>query len=572
MPSISLLLTYAQAYGCEPPTLEEFRTRLKALPKLRLVMTCGVLNALLRPKDGEPVDISAHDGIVSAFLPKKLADILRNHAKGILPRVVFSRQGLLFVAKEAFLHASEDETLPLENATLGEIFLMANDFMHFENLGASKETLDQFVKATIHMIPVQEAGSDRVRHKMLRSFQMTSATSLNRFRNEAFFFDIPKLFEESVGIPLSVFYALAVGALSRFAIFNPIDFVKQPQSYVLNGGWFASTKISPDNITNFLKYVSEEATEFKSHLTPSGGPSDFTAFRSKPLLKIADGLHLIDLWFLAEKYESGPFWSIFSSLSAEDKPRFFSFWGLLFETYMSNILTSACDGKKNVLHVAPKFSSSGEEVCDAIVICGKNAIFIEMKGGTFTAKSKYGGSVAVLRKELEAKLIRSEDREQAVHQLARNIFRAFGRHKEDIEGLNVQRISTIYPLVITRDDIGAMVGVNAFLDYCFREVVRRDELSVAVAPLICMSSENAEAVSAYLKETPLAAILSAHISANRRSGGKYMMAPMFAAPNKELTKIGERVIPNQQEEWNALMTTMLEELGIEAPEKTPWNS
>jgi len=70
----------------------------------------------------------------------------------------------------------------------------------------------------------------------------------------------------------------------------------------------------------------------------SGGPTDFTAFRNKPLLQFVNGLHLIDLWFLAEKYESGPFWSIFASLKSKDKPVFFSFWGLLFEAYMSNIL------------------------------------------------------------------------------------------------------------------------------------------------------------------------------------------------------------------------------------------
>jgi len=225
-------------------------------------MICGVLNALLRSKDGQPVDISAHDGVERAFLPKNIADKLRAHPNGFLPFVVFNRQGLLFVAKEALVHASGDEDLAIENATLGDIFLMANDYMHFEDLGDTKETLDQFVKAAIHMIPVQEAVSDRVRHKILRAYQMTSASSLDPYRKEVFFFDIPKLFEESVGISLSIFYALVLGALSRFAVFKPEDFMKDPLSYVLTNTWFDSTKIRPDDVSSFLKYVSATPDEF----------------------------------------------------------------------------------------------------------------------------------------------------------------------------------------------------------------------------------------------------------------------------------------------------------------------
>ena len=571
MPMVSLLLTYSAAYGVEGPTLEDFRVRLASLPKSRLVMICGVLNALLRSKSGQPVDISAHDGIARAFLTKKLADKLCNHPNGFLPYVVFNRQGLLFVMKEALVYASDDENLAFDNETLGEIFLMANDYMHFENLGSTKENLDQFVKSAIHMIPVQEAVSDRVRHKILRAYQMTSESALDPYRKEAFFFDVPKLFEESVGISLPNFYALVVGALSRFAVFKPEDFVKDPLSYVLTHAWFDSTKIKPDSVSNFLKYISATPDEFTTSLATSGGPADFTAFRNKPLLQLVRGLHLIDLWFLAEKYESGPFWSIFASLKAKDKPLFFSFWGLLFEAYMSKILSSSSDGKKNVVHVAPKFAVSREEVCDTIVICGSDAVFVEMKGGTFTAKNKYGGNVAALRQELESKLVESSDRDQAVNQLARNIHRAFGGQREDIEGLDLRRINTIYPLVITRDDIGGVVGVNAFLDDHFRRIMRRDELTVSVTPLVCMSSDNAEAVSAYLKETSLAAILAAHIAANRRSGGKYMMAPIFTVTNKELSKLGERTIPNQQQEWDVLMTSMLDHLGIGAPDETPWS-
>jgi hypothetical protein len=135
MTSVSTLLTYWHAYGGNRPTLEEFRAELATLPKVPLVVTCGVLNAFLRgEKSGSPIDISAHDALSRAFLPKHLADKLLKHPTGSLPDVVFNRQGLMFVAKEALLYASDDESLALENQILGKIFLMANDYMHFEDL------------------------------------------------------------------------------------------------------------------------------------------------------------------------------------------------------------------------------------------------------------------------------------------------------------------------------------------------------------------------------------------------------------------------------------------------------
>jgi hypothetical protein len=432
--------------------------------------------------------------------------------------------------------------------------------------------LDKFVKTAVHMIPVQEAVSDRVRHKILRAYQMTSSSALDPFRNEAFFFDIPELFEKAVGISLENFYALMIGTLSRFAIFKAEDFLKNPLSYILTNSWFDSTKIEPQHISSFLGYVSSPPDQLKAAVKNSSGPADFTAFRNKPLMQFVGGVHLIDLWFLAEKFDSGPFWSIFSSLTGKDRPAFSSFWGLLFEAYMSNLLKTSSDGKRNVVYVSPRFTASQEEVCDAIVICGRDAVFIEMKGGTFTAVGKYGGNIANLRSELESKLVKSQDRDQAVVQLARNINRSFGVNKENIDGLDLREIAAVYPLVITRDDIGGVTGINSFLDQHFRQLLQRSKLGVSVAPLVCMSSENGEAISAYLKHTSLAAILASHIAANRRFGGKSMFMPLFTVPNKELSRFGELTIPNQKEAWDNMMTNMLTRLGIETPMNSPWAS
>ena len=193
-------------------------------------------------------------------------------------------------------------------------------------------------------------------------------------------------------------------------------------------------------------------------------------------------------------------------------------------------------------------------------MCGRSLIFVEAKGTTFTARSKYEGDRNLLRNELETKLVESPDRAQAVIQLARNIERAFGTSAEPVDGLDLRYISTVFPVIVTRDDLGALTGVNGFLGVRFDEILNRRGLSVSVAPLICMSSQNAEAISAYLSDTPLADILEAHIRANRRGAARYVTMPLFTIPNSVLSRKGERRI--QIGKFDALVASCLEQLGL----------
>ncbi len=57
-------------------------------------------------------------------------------------------------------------------------------------------------------------------------------------------------------------------------------------------------------------------------------------------------------------------------------------------------------------------------MCDAIVVCGAEAAFIEYKGSTFTAYSKYSGDLQALTKEIDKKLVRSERKRKGLLQLA----------------------------------------------------------------------------------------------------------------------------------------------------------
>ena len=53
-PKYLRILTYAEVFGGPRPSLDDFRNRLAALPKLPLVRVCAVLNAFLRSDASSP--------------------------------------------------------------------------------------------------------------------------------------------------------------------------------------------------------------------------------------------------------------------------------------------------------------------------------------------------------------------------------------------------------------------------------------------------------------------------------------------------------------------------------------
>lgn len=563
-PQYLVLLTYKEVFGGSRPTLAEFRARLATVWKVPLVRICAVLNALLRPEadSRELFDTAAHRAFVRAYFPGDIGKNILRATEGERPRVVFHRQQLLFVAKEALQYASSDSSLPMiSNSALGELLLTANDLMHFESDDGSTDTLDSFAKLATTILPIQEAANANVRHRILRSYQMTKMAS--ELASEKPYFDLVALFKDATNLDLFDFYAFVISAMSGFHHFDPEKFLKDPFSYSLDEQWFSSTKMSSEAIQAFFSLVAATPPEFTQRLQTSRGPNDFTAFRDKPLLRTHPKLDLIDLWILAEKFDSGPFWSIHSSLSDKQRPDFHSFWGRLFERYIADLFQSSADGVLNRVHASPVFAGTNEELSDTAIVCDRALILIEAKGTTFTARAKYEGDYKLMRQEIESKLIESKDRPQAVNQLARTIERAFGTTRQKVEGIDLTYVAQVFPVVVTRDDLGGVAGVNGFLGSRFQEILNRKNLTVSVAPLVCLSSEHAEALSAYLSDTKLVDILEAHISANRKGQARYLTMPFFAVPNAVLTRKGQRAIPNQKADFDKLIQTCLERLGLE---------
>jgi hypothetical protein len=550
----------------KPSTIEEFHKAIAAFPRTRMLHICSAMNALLRSED-QPVNIAAHDSLVRNLFDDATAASLLQPREEV--RYVFHRQQILFIAKTVILYcADDDQTIaPAQFKELGKVFLMAGD--HLGTPPKKPEAIpDKFAYFASTLLPVQEAsGFHRFDYKMARSFMMLHHSAPQLRDRRPRYWDIPALFEQTCGLPLLTFQSLLFGALTKFVKFDPKAYMDDPRSYGLDRGWFRSTNVRPELIETFLDCVSNTPELFKGSFEKADwGASDFTPFRDRPLFKDGDYYFLIDFAFLAEKFETGPFWTVHNTLKTNaEKIDLHSFWGEVFERYSNDVLKTASDKAVNAVQDSPDFEDESKgQLCDAAVVCGTSAVFIEMKGATFTSRAKYGSDYHRLMAEVDAKLVQEPDGvAKAVYQLKRAVELAFDPSApEKVKGLDLRLVDTVYALVVTRDDIGSVFAMNGYLQVKFSAAMNDTDASVRVTPLFCMNAEDFERLCAYLGDTALADLLHAHYRACRERGD-YLMTSYFATDgNKILKRLGLRQAKVSLGAWSRLAEIAVQHLGL----------
>jgi len=128
---------------------------------------------------------------------------------------------------------------------------------------------------------------------------------------------------------------------------------------------------------------------------------------------------------------------------------------------------------------------------------------------------------------------------------------------DKIEGIDMTQVTTVFPLIITRDDLGSALGTNAFLNLHFQELLKGKRYPRSVTPLFCLSSDDLEKLSAYLPDCALADVLSA-----RHKRDKMLQSSFWLVENSVLKKKGERKPTVLVGESGKLGRMMAERLGL----------
>jgi hypothetical protein len=179
--------------------------------------------------------------------------------------------------------------------------------------------------------------------------------------------------------------------------------------------------------------------------------------------------------------------------------------------------------------------------------------------------AKYGGDCSRLKAELDGKLVHElNGSAKAVEQLKRAIeLTCSPTDPEPISGVDLSRVRYVYPVIVTRDDIGSVMGVNAFLQVRFDATVRRKAMRKIITPLFCMNAEDLERLTAYLNDTLFTDLLSAHYHANK-GRGTYLLNSYFMTDNNPILKEkGLRPPETHARFWHELTELAAEQLGLQ---------
>ena len=452
------------------------------------------------------------------------------------PVVVLHRQQLLFLIKEALFVCSETGLdLAKDYRLLGNALLRANDLL--AHIFPKTTTLRQkALVAAAHFFGIQEAGAfHSYEYKILRSFWMLQKT-LPLLAKSQPFFDIPNLFKMQTRLELTDFQVLQfmtmtsfIREVARTRVTSPIDL---PET------WFSTTDFGADAIKDYLSYICASPDELKHQVTQQREPSDFTAFRETPLLRLDGRLILLDFNFLCEKAESGPFWAARRQIPEAESNVYFSFWGNLFERYISTILQLGAAPKFNKVIPDPRFPD-GDQFTDCAVLSGDALLMVETKTSTISAKAKYGGDLGYLERTLRRNFVEDGKSPKALRQIVSGLRKLFkdGLKLPDIQA---NKINRIFPVLVTRDEVGSTVGINVFLNEIFQELMHAEgmKISQSVAPLTCLSVEDLERVSPRGKDIGLDKVFEGYCRACRRDSAK--LKPFMLTPNDVLKQLANK--------------------------------
>ena len=554
-------LTYSEV-SKQKCTIDDFRTELRKFARESCLRACSTLNSLLESWK-RSFDEGLHTKLVRDAFAQPLADQLIT-----LQRPIFHRQQILFVAKEAARFCGEagrDTKLPYWGG-LGIVLLMANDILGTQEQPYKSEE-ERLLGWIVRLLPsIEGSHFHQFQTKVLRSYLM-----LTRFveplRAKTPFFDIGEIFERSMGMPLMTYCTLVFAVMSRFGDLDLEKLKTTPELFSVDESWFRSTRVPPEVVKTFLSDVSGSAEEFAARFSSSNpGISDFTVFKDKPFLRDGGRLFPIDFSFIAEKFESGPFWKVNDYLQKSDREQFHAFWGRVFEGYMNWLLAKTAISNANIFFPSPEYQRrNGEQICDGIILSKDAVILIEYKGSTFSALAKYASERDFLGAEIESKLVGTEKRPKGVRQLLNAVTSLFRRdNPERIRNVDLTGRHKVIPLIVTRDDIGSSWGTNAYLEFRFRTLMGRERkrLTHIVTPLFCMAAEDMEKISNRLSDMALADMIEERYRADPK-----LMATFFTIDYPILRNWPKRMPDVQMLASEGLKDTMMEILGL--PPKLP---
>jgi hypothetical protein len=380
---------------------------------------------------------------------------------------------------------------------------MASDLL-YPDLEPPKNREHLSFQTLFRMIPSHEYSG-----RQIISNRIARASLMMKFllaRPGAELLGIKVAFIRANSIAIEEYIALCAGIMSHYLSLDYDRLRRREASILLEKSFFDPAIIQPERVSAFMRKVSADEVSLKAAFEKrNSGTFDMTAFRNYPLVRQSgDRFFCIDTRFLADKLESGIFWSLLDSLPQRDRTTLHRLWGYSFEAYVNHILQDAISSVSCMFIPSPTYEKTRDQICDGIIVSGTDAVVLEYKGHTFRSESKYSGDLNALEGEINEHLV-----EKGVSQVAAAITRLFsGESTYRVPGLDLSKVKRVFPVIITRDDLGGSHLMSRYLNGKFQKFInRRSFRPIVICPLFSISAEGLEMLSPYLAHSTLGQIL-----------------------------------------------------------------
>jgi len=278
----------------------------------------------------------------------------------------------------------------------------------------------------------------------------------------------------------------------------------KPIDATLRKSWFKRTSVGETTLEEMFETVSfslDKMPDPKDTL----GYGDFEFLKDRPYFLFSDEMYMLDYEFALGKLESAVIWRVLRSLRKDKKEPWLSYWGLIFEEYVTWMFEMYAAPSLHKVYSSPQYLNSTDQISDQIIVCGDTAVLIEAKLATCTAADRYSCDYEKIKTYLEEKLVT-----KGVNQLLNAVERVGAKGADVPDYLSI--IKRIIPVIITRDDFGGCWGVNAYLNKRFKDQLTTESLNgIDVRPLVSMNISCLERMMWVLQKKAFAEVMEERI-------------------------------------------------------------
>jgi hypothetical protein len=506
-------MTWSELTNSPRITKEQFQAQLAQYPKSSILIACTKLSvgfgygpdACTVPPD-DLVDLHVPIVFPSASVPRVNWWI---HHEGRLP---FFNGQLRYLAAETVRlrpHHPVPE-IPAkgpQNDQYGELMLKSGELLYKKHVIVQDE-LDGYANIAAEFLPTYEITSPTDPTFSFLRFYIWLTKIIARIPVNLLKFDLEAEFQKLFPFPI-ITYAEFIASFATHAVLERQNQTRdKPIDATLRKGWFKKTNIPEATIEQMFETVSfslDNMPRPKDTL----GYGDFEFLKDRPYFLFNGEMYMLDYEFALGKLESAVIWRVLRSLPDNKKEPWLSYWGLVFEEYVTWLFETYASPVLNKLHQNPTYGNSTGQICDQIVICGHTAVLIEAKLATCTAVDRYSGDYEKIKEYLEDKLV-----SKGVNQLLSAVEK-LGASGVDVPDY-LKGINKIIPVIVTRDDFGGCWGVNAYLNKRFKDQLsRKSHKRIVVTPLVSTNISCLERMMWVLQEKALADVMEERIKTDR---------------------------------------------------------